>query len=77
MSGADLDNRVEQALAYPPLVEMGVRQQWELHEALRDARSFEDLAGKWQAAILESEQNGARAAVEGEGAPATSPAPRG
>ena len=66
MASADLDNRVQQALAYPPLVEMAVRQQRELHEALRDALSFEDLAGKWQAAILEAEQNVPGAAVEGE-----------
>jgi hypothetical protein len=27
------------------------------HEALLDADSFEELPGKWQAAILEAEQN--------------------
>jgi hypothetical protein len=30
---------------------------WEFHEALLEAASFEDLPGKWQAAILEAEQN--------------------
>lgn len=29
----------------------------EFHEALLDANAFEDLAGKWQAAVLEAEQN--------------------
>ena len=33
--------------------------QWrrELHEWLLDAINFEDLPGKWQAAILKAEQN--------------------
>jgi hypothetical protein len=30
---------------------------WEFHEALLEAATFEDLPGKWQAAILEAEQN--------------------
>jgi hypothetical protein len=29
----------------------------EFHEALREADSFEDLPGKWQAAIVTAEQN--------------------
>jgi hypothetical protein len=29
----------------------------EFHEALLDARAFDDLPGKWQAAILKAEQN--------------------
>jgi hypothetical protein len=32
-------------------------QRRELHEALLEADSFEDLPGKWQAAIVEAEQN--------------------
>jgi hypothetical protein len=32
-------------------------QRREFHEALLDADRFEDLPGKWQAAILEAEQN--------------------
>ena len=32
-------------------------QRREFHEALLEADSFEDLAGKWQAAILKAEQN--------------------
>jgi hypothetical protein len=31
------------------------RQRREFHEALLDARAFEDLPGKWQAAILNAE----------------------
>jgi hypothetical protein len=36
---------------------MGDQQRREFHEALLDADSFEDLRGKWQAAILEAEDN--------------------
>jgi hypothetical protein len=32
-------------------------QRREFHEALLEAGSFEDLPGKWQAAILAAEQN--------------------
>jgi hypothetical protein len=38
---------------HPPPVDMDDRQRREFHEALLEADSFEDLAGKWQAAILE------------------------
>jgi len=34
---------------------MDDRQRREFHEALLDANGFEDLPGKWQAAILEAE----------------------
>ena len=36
---------------------MGDLQRREFHEALLEAATFEDLPGKWQAAILEAEQN--------------------
>jgi hypothetical protein len=36
---------------------MGDCQRREFHEALLDADTFEDLPGKWQAAILKAEQN--------------------
>ena len=36
---------------------MGDLQRREFHEALLDADSFEDLPGKWQAAIVAAEQN--------------------
>ena len=58
MATAELSRRVESAVGYPPLSEMGGQQRREFHEALLDADSFEDLPGKWQAAILEAEQNG-------------------
>jgi hypothetical protein len=57
MASADLSRRVEKVVGYPPLSEMGELQRREFHEALLDADSFEDLPGKWQAAILEAEQN--------------------
>jgi hypothetical protein len=37
---------------------MGDYQRRELHESLLDADSFEDLPGKWQAAIVKAEENG-------------------
>jgi hypothetical protein len=46
---------VEKVVGYPPLVEMDERQRREFHEALLDADSFDDLPGKWQAAILNAE----------------------
>jgi len=55
MASAELSRRVEKVVRYAPLVEMDDRQCRELHEALLDAESFEDLPGKWQAAILEAE----------------------
>jgi hypothetical protein len=36
---------------------MAHQQRREFHEALLEAHSFEDLPGKWQAAILKAEQN--------------------
>ena len=36
---------------------MGDLQRREFHEGLLEAGSFEDLPGKWQAAILEAEQS--------------------
>ena len=57
MASAGLNRRVEKVVGYPPLVEMSDQQRREFHEALPDAGSFEDLPGKWQAAILQAEQN--------------------
>jgi hypothetical protein len=62
MASAELSRRVEKVVGYPPLCEMSDLQRWEFHEALLDADSFEDLPGKWQAAILEAEQEPAEAA---------------
>jgi hypothetical protein len=36
---------------------MSDQQRREFREALLDADDFEDLPGKWQAAILKAEQN--------------------
>ena len=57
MASAALDRRVEKVVGYPPLSEMSENQRREFHEALLDGDSFEDLPGKWQAAILKAEQN--------------------
>jgi hypothetical protein len=57
MASAALSRRVENLVAYPPLSEMSDYQRRELHESLLDADSFEDLPGKWQAAIVKAEQN--------------------
>ena len=53
--GAPLSRRVEKVVGYPPLLDMSDQQRREFHEALLDADMFEDLPGKWQAAILEAE----------------------
>jgi hypothetical protein len=57
MASAELSRRVEKVVGYPPLSELGDIQRREFHEALLEAATFEDLPGKWQAAILEAEQN--------------------
>jgi hypothetical protein len=61
MASAELSRRVEKAVGYRPLCEMSDIQRRELHDALLDANTFEDLPGKWQAAILEAEENRAPA----------------
>jgi hypothetical protein len=57
MASAELSRRVEEVVGYRPLVEMSDLQRREFHEALLEAATFEDLPGKWQAAILKAEQN--------------------
>jgi hypothetical protein len=57
MASADLSRRVGKSVGDPPLVEMSAEQRREFHEALFDSDSFEDLPGKWQAAILSAENN--------------------
>jgi hypothetical protein len=57
MASAELSRRVEKVVAYPPLSELDAAQRQEFHEALLDADSFENLPGKWQAAILNAERN--------------------
>jgi hypothetical protein len=57
MASAEFSRRVGTVVGYPPLSEMDEAQRREFHEALFDADTFEDLPGKWQAAILKAEQN--------------------
>jgi hypothetical protein len=57
MASAELSRRVEMVVGYPPLSDLGDHQRRELHEALVEADTFEELPGKWQAAILKAEQN--------------------
>jgi hypothetical protein len=57
MARTELSRRVGKVVRYPPLSEMSDCQRREFHETLLDANTFEDLPGKWQAAILEAEQN--------------------
>lgn len=57
MANPELSRRIEKVIGYPPLSKMGQLQRREFHEALLDAGRFEDLPGKWQAAILEAEEN--------------------
>jgi hypothetical protein len=49
--------RVGKVLGYALLSVMGAKQRREFQGALLEADSFEDLPGKWQAAILMAEQN--------------------
>ena len=57
MASVALSRRVEKLVGYPPLSEMSGYQRRDFHQALLDADSFEHLPGKWQAAILNAEQN--------------------
>ena len=57
MASAERSHRVEKVVGYPPLSGLGDLQRREFHEALLEAARFEDLPGKWQAAILTAEQN--------------------
>jgi hypothetical protein len=57
MASAELSRRVEKVLGYPPLSDLDELQRREFHDALLEADTLEDLPGKWQAAILEAEQN--------------------
>jgi hypothetical protein len=57
MASAELSRRVKRVVGYPPLSEMSDLQRREFHEALLDADTFEDLPGKWQAAILKAGQS--------------------
>jgi hypothetical protein len=65
MASAELSRRVEKVVRYPPLSEMSELQGREFQKALLDADAFEDLPGKWQAAILQAEQNRPKLRVVG------------
>jgi hypothetical protein len=52
MASTELSRRVEKVVGYPPPSELDSAQRREFHEALLHADTFEDLPGKWQAAIL-------------------------
>jgi hypothetical protein len=67
MAHTALSRRVAQVVAYPPLSELSDLQRREFHEALLDADTFEDLSGKWQAAILKAEQNRPDLRIVGSG----------
>ena len=66
MATAELSRHVEGVVGYPPLSELDDLQRREFHEALLEAATFEDLPGKWQAAILEAEQNRPNLRLVGE-----------
>jgi hypothetical protein len=57
MARAELSRRVGRVVGYAPLCDMSDGQRREFREALLDADGFEDLPGKWQAAILEAEKH--------------------
>jgi hypothetical protein len=63
MASAELSRRVEKVVDYPPLSELGDLRRREFDEELLEAGSFEDLPGRWQAAILKAEQNRPRLRV--------------
>jgi hypothetical protein len=54
---------LERSSTLRPSHELDYLQRREFHEAPPEARSFEDLPGKWQAAILKAEQNRAKLRV--------------
>jgi hypothetical protein len=57
MASTALSRRVGKVVAYPPLCEMSDLERREFHEALLDADAFEDLPGKWQAAVMKAVEN--------------------
>ena len=67
MASAELSRRVGRIVGYPPLSETSDLERREFHEALLDADTFEDLPGKWQAAILKAEQNRPNLRIVGSG----------
>ena len=56
MASVAPSRRVEKVVGYPPLSELSDHQRRGFQEALLDADDFQELPGKWQAAILKAEQ---------------------
>jgi hypothetical protein len=56
MSSAELSCLVRKVVGYPPRCDVSDLQRREFHQALLEAENFEDLPGKWQAAILKAEE---------------------
>jgi hypothetical protein len=65
MTSAELSRRVVTVVGYAPLSEMAADPRREFHEALLDADAFEDLPGRWRAAIVTAEQNRLKLRVVG------------
>jgi len=65
MASVALSRRVGKVVGSRPLSELDELQRREFHEALLEAGSFEDLPGRWQAAIAEAEQNRPKLRVVG------------
>jgi hypothetical protein len=57
MASAEPSRRVEKVGGYPPLCDTGADQRREVRVPLLDADAFEDLPGKWQAAIVRAEHS--------------------
>jgi hypothetical protein len=60
-------------VGYPPFCDVGADQRLEFQEALLDADAFEDLPGKWQAAIA----GRSRSPSSGSSTPRPERAPQG
>jgi hypothetical protein len=54
---AELRRRVEKVVGYPPLSELSELQRREFHEGAARGGQLRGPAGKWQAAIVNAEQN--------------------
>ena len=57
MASAALSRRVRKVVAYLLLCDMSDLQRQDFHEALLYADTFEDLPGRWQAAMPKAEEN--------------------
>jgi hypothetical protein len=67
MASAELSCRVGKVVGYPPLCETSDLHRREFHEALLGSDTFEDLPGKWQAAILKAEEAAPNLRIVGNG----------